>query len=167
MEATKVFSIKQEQSIADELGWSRVAGSGAAPCAPGDVRSDEWIAECKTHVKPGEDVIFMLNHWQKIQEEGVSTHKYPVLFVDEGSQDLDRTWVICFAHSISPDEYQPFPFPKIVKTNIKFNQQELKVDLGSREAEINYLRRAVYKLTWDNRKVLLMPFRTFQEVYDQ
>lgn len=91
-ESTKFYSMKQESAIASALGWSRVTGSGARINYPGDVCSDEWMGECKTHTTPGHPVIFNFAVWDKIEKEAMSQFKQPILFVDDGSQDLAKTW---------------------------------------------------------------------------
>lgn len=91
---TKFFSSKQERMVADFLGWSVVSGSGARDCHPGDITSDEWLGECKTHEKPGHRIVFWTKVWNKICDEAASKHRYPILIVDDGSQKLDNTWVM-------------------------------------------------------------------------
>ena len=46
---TKFYSERQEKYIANQLGWDVVTGSGARDCHPGDVKSDAYLGECKTH----------------------------------------------------------------------------------------------------------------------
>ena len=93
--ATKDYSSVQERRIADALGWEVVTGSGARPCVPGDVRSNEWLGECKTHTESGHRIVFMLDVWKKIQNEADASHRSPVIFADDGSQDLRYTWALC------------------------------------------------------------------------
>ena len=90
--ATKDYSSKQENMIADSLGWSVVAGSGAAACYPGDIISDEWLGECKTHLSPGKKIFFSKKVWKKIQDEAMVKRRFPVIFTDDGSQKSKHTW---------------------------------------------------------------------------
>ena len=92
MASTKEFSIKQENMIADALGWIRVKGSGSRPTHPGDVISDDWVGECKTHISESDTITIKLSDWNKLQTE--CGFKRPVLFVDGGSQCADKTWCV-------------------------------------------------------------------------
>lgn len=99
--STKDFSSKQEKKLANCLGWSVVSGSGAAACHPGDIESDSWLGECKTHVTPGHSISFSKSVWEKIKNEAFSKCKAPVLFVDDGSQEPCNTWCMMPANKIT------------------------------------------------------------------
>ena len=101
--STKDVSEEQETMIARYLGWSRVSGSGARPGHPGDIKSDEWLGECKTHMVPGKPIKFDFDVWQKISNEAVSQFKKPALFSDDGMRDIDSTWVM-----FKPDNIHKF-----------------------------------------------------------
>lgn len=94
MESTKYYSSKQEHMIARYLGWDVVFGSGARDCHPGDITSDNWLGECKTHTSPGKRITFNRFVWNKIIDEAQSKFKFPVLFVDDGSQSIEKTWCL-------------------------------------------------------------------------
>ena len=98
----KEFSSKQEHAIADALGWKVVSGSGARIFHLGDVTSDLWLGECKTHTSSGNPITFNRGVWDKIRVEAMSVGKYPVLFVDDGSQKLDHTWCLFPEFVVSP-----------------------------------------------------------------
>lgn len=127
MTATKVYSNKQEKMIAEYLGWSVVSGSGARDFHPGDIVADDWIGECKTHVKKQDTIAFYKQHWLKIQREALSVNKYPALFVDNGSQRIDRTWVVFNTKLIQPDKCKIVKIPEIyVGTNMIFTECEVR-----------------------------------------
>lgn len=91
----KVSSV-QETKIANFLQWRKVSGSGARSLYPGDIYSDEWLGECKTHIQY-EKIAFHKSHWLKICEEANSKFLSPALFVDDGSIRLPyQTWVMFF-----------------------------------------------------------------------
>ncbi len=94
MPTNKYYSDRQEHMIADYLGWSVVSGSGARSTLPGDIRSEDWLGECKTHKTPGQMISFKHKVWKKIQDEASSKFKFPALFVDDGSQTVENTWVM-------------------------------------------------------------------------
>ena len=94
MMTNKQASDAQEKLIAEFLGWSQVPGSGARPTHCGDVQSTLWLGECKTHVTPGHKIHFDSKVWSKIVDEAASTFKKAAYFVDDGSQTIDRTFVV-------------------------------------------------------------------------
>ena len=99
----KVYSDKQEKLVASYLGWNLVTGSGARPNHPGDVISDEWLGECKTHTTEGHDIYFNFEVFQKIIDEASSQFKKAVLFTDDGSQKANHTWCIAPIEAFSLD----------------------------------------------------------------
>ena len=93
-EMRKVVSRRQEKMIADYLSWNTVPGSGSRGTRPGDIHSDEWLGECKTHVTAQPTIIFLFSYWEKIREEATAKFLLPALFVDRGHQTLDDVWVL-------------------------------------------------------------------------
>ena len=92
--STKYYSSRQESYIAGFLGWETVVGSGARNFFPGDIICDDWLGECKTHTSPGHKLTFDFEVWDKIDKEAVSQNRKPVLFCDDGSQHIDKTWCL-------------------------------------------------------------------------
>jgi len=124
MNSTKYYSSKQENMIANYLGWNVVAGSGARSTLPGDIQSDEWLGECKTHESPGHKIIFYQSVWKKLMDEATSKYKFAALFVDDGSQKIDETWVM-FYHVMPSCEYRSVGYPFAIKTNISFKSLDM------------------------------------------
>jgi len=91
---TKYYSDIQENMIADYLNWHTVVGSGATATKPGDIQSDQWLGECKTHTKKMDKIVFRFDHWVKIRKEAQSKFKYPVLFTDNGTQKAECTFCL-------------------------------------------------------------------------
>lgn len=52
MEPTRFFSRKMEEDVAKKLGGRVVANSGATLMYKGDVRTEDFLIECKTVMKP-------------------------------------------------------------------------------------------------------------------
>ena len=124
--STKYYSNIQEKQIADALGWHQVSGSGARNLHPGDVISDDWMGECKTHTKPGNKIVFDFKVWEKIRDEAISQFKYAVLFSDDGSQRLDKTW--CMFNILPPtDEYLQIIDHELQKAGIRLSPEELRI----------------------------------------
>lgn len=90
--SNKESSNLQESTVAKYLGWKVVSGSGARPFHVGDVVSEDWLGECKTHNTSRNAITFNLNVLKKISDEAMSKHRFPVLIVDDGSQQVDNTW---------------------------------------------------------------------------
>jgi len=117
--SNKYYSDRQEKMIASFLGWSVVSGSGARSTLPGDIRSEDWLGECKTHDSVGHKINFKKSVWKKIEDEASSKFKFPALFVDDGSQTKKHTWVM---FKILPvGEYQLVKYPNTIKDNILFD----------------------------------------------
>lgn len=111
MSDKKDVSSKQEHMIASYLGWHVVSGSGARACRPGDVQSDQWLGECKTHTTLTPRYTFMQAVWNKLLDEASSRFKYPVLFVDDGTQKADHTWCLL--------KFNMIDWPSVVYGNSK------------------------------------------------
>lgn len=149
---TKFYSSRQENMIAKYLGWSVVSGSGARSFNPGDVRSDDFLGECKTFTKES-DIIYCYNAvWSKIFREATSVMKTPVLFVDNGSQLAKNTWcvlpklVINNIENVSTFDASTYTYiMHVSKTRATFSHCELK-DAFSKQ------RRLV------GDKIIVLPF---------
>ena len=90
--STKTYSNKQEKIISEALGWQTVSASGARNFSPGDVKSPNWLGECKTHTSEVSSIVFREDVWMKIEAEADSEHKDPVYFVDNGTQTITGTF---------------------------------------------------------------------------
>lgn len=168
--ATKDFSSIQEHKVAEALGWDVVTGSGARPCVPGDVRSDLWLGECKTHTEPGQKIFFDLDVWGKIQKEADFSHRSPALIVDDGSQDLSRTWVLCRDVSVSHQDMAMVDPNFAIRKNISFSHDKVLTYMkslyksGGGSIVFNHM---CMEINWDGQMVYVMPFGTFLEVNDR
>lgn len=147
----KDFSVKQENMIADSLGWHRVSGSGSRHTYPGDVESESWLGECKTHVEPSDRIIFKLNVWNKLFDEATSKFKYPVLFVDDGTQRQESTW--CLLKTIPALFFSNSKCDciKINKSSITFNHDDMYAyHKRCSSAVLNYMPYAYEVVVGDN-----------------
>lgn len=71
----------QEKRVASELGGRVTPASGALWGAKGDVKSDLFLAECKTTEKPAYPLT--LKTWTKISKEALKENfRLPVMSVD-------------------------------------------------------------------------------------
>lgn len=159
---TKYYSTAQENMIADFLGWRVVAGSGARDLSPGDIISPTFLGECKTHTKKLEKIFFYSDFWCKICEEASARFKYPVMFVDNGTQKIENTWVITFAHSVNESKCSKYKLPVKVDVNIIFDPEYLS-------NVISYLQQNTDKhisfyTQFENADVVIMKLEDFSEV---
>ena len=168
MESTKYYSSKQENAIADYLGWRVVSGSGARDCHPGDIVSDSWLGECKTHTSSGRQISFNKFVWHKICEEAQSKFKFPVLFVDDGSQSISKTWclfsytLICKSSYTTIDEMHLYP----KKTNIVFDHSEMMQGYKQLQEHLNeYIVIMCGEL--DGQKIGVVPLEIFNTMFGE
>ena len=135
--ATKDFSTPQEQQIAEYLGWEVVKGSGAVACLPGDICSENWLGECKTHIKSSK-VSFDWKWWSKIKDEAMTKFRMPALFTDDGTQRNNHTWVVfperhLFFDKVGSEIHRVIP-DMSVRKNISFWHEDLLTEFKSWKA---------------------------------
>ena len=168
MPSMRDFATKQETKIAEFLGWERVSGSGAAPCVPGDVIADDWLGECKTHTSPDQRIFFDYEVWKKINEEAMAKRRSAVLFADDGSQNTKRTWAVCNYVSIERPFLLEADLPFAVRKNISFDGAKQKGVLAVLSAKnvspLSMFKYIVFRYTWNDSDVALMPLDTFKEL---
>lgn len=126
---TKDFSSIQENRVAEYLGFNVVSGSGARDCHPGDIIGKDWLGECKTHMSIVPRIQFKLDVWKKICDEAIAKHRYPVLVVDDGSQNIERTWVMVKVSSLPNYFERVEASPKVAqisKNTISFVETETR-----------------------------------------
>lgn len=154
--ATKHYSDIQEKKIARALGWKQVSASGARPLNPGDVISNDFIGECKTHTRPDRDIEFKETVWNKIEDEAWSQFKLPILFVDDGSQDLNKTW--CMVSILPYKEHIVIDYPLKHTKNIKFSSKDLEDILDT------YDKPVIFNVK--DLRCYICKFTDFQLVYE-
>ena len=148
---TKFYSERQEKYVANQLGWEVVTGSGARDCHPGDVKSDTYLGECKTHTTVKKYILMRRLWWNKIVEEAEARHRIPALFVDNG--DLSNIWVLTHKTMYDNSSIIELP-PKHILTNISFKADDLdKNQIYSVSAWSKY-----------NNSVLILSLEKFKEL---
>lgn len=73
---TRFYSKKQETSVAKAIGGKRTANSGATTFSKGDVRTDEWLIECKTVTQHQKSFSIKEEWLQKNRDEAFAMNKY-------------------------------------------------------------------------------------------
>lgn len=159
---TKTYSSKQENMVADFLDWEVVAGSGAAACYPGDVISDMWLGECKTHTKAGHKIFFDRNVWEKIKEEAYVKHRRPVLITDDGTQWARNTWCVCLKNHLEMEDVVVSPMIKGVNKNISFSGEDQKISAKTLLRTRSAL--PVFSCKWGKDDVIICELYVFAQL---
>lgn len=82
---TRYFSNKQEKRVAKAIGGKQTANSGATMFSKGDVRTEEWIIECKTKTSDCKSMTIQKEWIEKNEEEAFSMGKsYSAVAIDFG-----------------------------------------------------------------------------------
>lgn len=164
--STKDYSSKQETAIAKFLGWSVVSGSGSRACCPGDITSFDWLGECKTHLSPNTKITFYETVWHKICDEAASKFKYPVLFVDDGSQSIDHTWCVYPINAVSSADLIVRPYTRKFQRNISFYHSSLLQESQQiKLCEPTDSAGVVFATTFGGHRVGIATLRTFAAVF--
>jgi len=164
--SNKYFSNKQEAMISDYLGWKQVGGSGSRPFAPGDVNAYQWLGECKTHDSEQPNIVFFKKHWLKICEEAWAKNRYPVLFVDNGTQSAQNTWVMTTLGVFSPDNVNVIGGLHNTSTrgtSLTFDRATA-TELYKKNTMSGKFN--VFALRWD-RDLAVMPLSTFKDFIEE
>lgn len=163
----KEASSKQEKMVAEFLGWKVVTGSGSRPFTPGDVNSDHFLVECKTHIEEQDNIVFYKKHWDKISTESRTINKYPALIVDNGTQKSKNTWVM-IPKRMLPDDgvFKIFGLVNTARTDstitFKHSAASLLFKLGHNDKKISYFPE------WCNgEQIAIMSLEEFREFYQQ
>lgn len=147
-DSNKYYSNIQESKIANYLNWNKVSGSGARAFHPGDLENDKWLGECKTHKTSSSKLKFLFSHWDKLEEEAISQFKQPVLFVDNGTQNIYNTYVmIKIPDRFLQDDYFEYDYS---------NKQSISFDINCDNFPIFFKR--------DNCKYSIIPLSDFKNV---
>ena len=168
----KFYSSKQEKLVAKELGGYPIKGSGARPCAPGDVKAYDWLVECKTHTKPDNPIFFDIAVWKKIKDEAMGMSKKPVLIVDDGSQSASRTWCLCRRNNVNLNSIVTTDLPNKVRKNITCKHDALTAKLKSDCKGLvvpgtSFYTDMIFEATWEDEAVVIMPLRVFKEIFEK
>ena len=82
---TRYYSNKQEKHVAKVLGGKQTANSGATAFSKGDVRTDDWLIECKTKTSESKSVSIQREWIDKNEEEAFAMGKqYSAVCFDFG-----------------------------------------------------------------------------------
>ena len=158
MKPNKYYSNIQEKLVASMIDGKQVTGSGARPFHYGDVISDEWLVECKTHTEPGHNIYFGADIWSKIQKEAIFHHRMPALVVDEGSQKSQNTWCLIHKHNVDWSTYSLYGTKNITTKNITLRNE----DLQELYSTLDYSQ--LYSFKWNNKEVVILPLERFSEM---
>lgn len=166
--STKDFSNAQEKLVAEYLGedWKVVTGSGAAPCTPGDVIGPDWLVECKTHTVRVPNLIFNRHVWKKIKEEAVVKRRFPMLVTDNGTQRLDKTWILIKEiHIPTNDEHVILPLEVRSTVNLIVDISEVEAMFKSACIERKHSHdNFLFRCKLDKDDCVIMKLTTFSKL---
>lgn len=166
---TKYYSNKQEKMVAKALGGYPVGGSGAMPAVPGDVKTYDWLVECKTHVDSGQKITFNFDVWTKIEKEAMAVHRKPVLIVDDGSQNERFTWCLCRSNNLNLSAFVTVPFPVAIRKNIICQHEKMRDALkeGTKQYAGLFYEGGVFEVDWNGTNVIVLPLVVFKEIFEK
>lgn len=73
--STRYFSSRQEKRVAKAVKGKTVSNSGAPLFVAGDVRTDNWLIECKTKTSASESISIKREWLEKNEEEAFAMGK--------------------------------------------------------------------------------------------
>lgn len=159
---TKEVSSKQEKMIAKYLGWDTVVGSGARSFHPGDIISEDYLGECKTHMTKQSKIVFHRDFWDKIKNEAMSKFRTPVLFADDGTQTIENTYCVLPYFAI-PAKYKS-KFENMICSSVNIilttNWQ------GTLAHNYEPVKGLYYKVKWGKEYVAVMSLPLFKLILD-
>lgn len=74
---------RKEQNDAEDFGGFRTPGSGNKDGFKGDVKTDDWLIECKHTTRKGFRITNTL--WDKCHNEALLADRRPILSIELGS----------------------------------------------------------------------------------
>lgn len=158
LKPTKFYSSRQEKAIADYLGWSVVAASGARMFNPGDVISGQYLCECKTHTTKKSTVEIKKSVWKKITSEATSVLKRPVLFVDDGTQTVENTWCVV------PERF--FTLADFTLVSVQMRESKTKFTVQCKDlAAVSSSLCDYVKLSIDGESLIMVSLETFKLIH--
>lgn len=85
---TRFYSDRQEKEVARVVDGKQTANSGATPFSKGDVRTENWLLECKTCCKEQASFSIKKEWLLKNEEEAFAMNKrHNALVFDFGDND--------------------------------------------------------------------------------
>lgn len=95
MKPTRYFSNKQEKQVAKSVGGKQTANSGATLFSKGDVRTDDFLIECKTCTTEKKSFSIHREWLDKNEEEAFAMGKsYSALCFNFGESHNPRNYYI-------------------------------------------------------------------------
>ena len=155
---TKLYSSMHESAIAKYLNWSVVSGSGARPCCVADIESEEFLGECKTHIRPQKVYTFVNKVWTKLLNESMFAHRYPALFIDDGHQTFETTLVAIPQYAVPTENLDSYSVISVVP-----NSSSVTISIESVEGNDS---NVIYSSKLANSKVYIMPCKTFKAILE-
>ena len=85
---TRYYSDRQEKRVAKRVRGKQISNSGATSFSKGDVKTDNWLIECKTCTSPKSSMSVKKDWLTKNTEEAFAMRRnYSAVAIDFGSND--------------------------------------------------------------------------------
>lgn len=91
---TRFYSSQQEKVVANVVGGRKQANSGAGTWQKGDVVSDVFLIECKTHTDVKKSTAIKLEWLEKIREESLGMRKDAYALAFDFGPNTERYYII-------------------------------------------------------------------------
>lgn len=91
---TRWYSNKQEKAVAKTIGGKQTSNSGATKFSKGDVRTDNWLLECKTTTKEQKSFSIKKEWLEKNKQEAFAMRKRHSALVFDFGDNGDRYYVL-------------------------------------------------------------------------
>lgn len=106
---TRFYSNKQEKKVAKAVGGRQVSNSGATAFAKGDVKTSQWLIECKTCTTEKKSFSIKKEWLQKNKEEMFAMNRdYNALAFDFGDDNnyyiVDEKTFIAMKDALEKEE---------------------------------------------------------------
>ena len=92
--STRYYSAKQENAVAKIVSGRVSSNSGASMFQKGDVRTDDYLIECKTSVKEVNSVSIKKDWLTKIKQEAFSQNKSSGIVAINFGPDTNNYFII-------------------------------------------------------------------------
>ena len=91
---TRFYSDRQEKQVAKAVGGKQTANSGATAFSKGDVRTDDWLLECKTSMSVKQSFSIKKEWIEKNREEAFQMGKHHQAVVIQFEPDGENFYLI-------------------------------------------------------------------------
>lgn len=92
--STRYYSTRQEKQVAKAVGGKQTANSGATPWVKGDILTDDWLIEAKTHTEARKQFTIKKEWIDKNREEAFQMGKHHSALAIQFEPDGENFYLI-------------------------------------------------------------------------